>query len=99
MAALVPVDRRARPEGLAAAAGGRRAALADPAAAERATGYVVGGISPLGGRRPLPTVIDAAVRGPPAVYVVGRPARPPAALARDDLVRLTEATVAVIARA
>ena len=58
--AVVPLDRSLDLKALAAAAGGKRASLAEPAAAERATGYVVGGISPLGQRRPLPTVVDAS---------------------------------------
>src|SRR4051794_9409012 len=56
--AVVPVDSELDLKALAEACGGRKAALADPSAAERATGYVVGGISPLGSRRPLPVVVD-----------------------------------------
>ena len=55
---VVPVGSRLDLKALAAAAGGRKAALADPADAERATGYVVGGISPLGQRKRLPVVVE-----------------------------------------
>ena len=57
--AIVPVDRSLRLKELAVVRGGKRAAMADPADAERLTGYVSGGISPFGQRRRLPTVIDA----------------------------------------
>lgn len=58
--AVVPVDRTLRLKALAAARKGKRAAMADPSAAERLTGYVTGGISPFGQRRRLPVVIDAS---------------------------------------
>jgi Cys-tRNA(Pro)/Cys-tRNA(Cys) deacylase len=57
--AVVPVDRQLDLKALAAAAGGKRARMAEVSAAERATGYVAGGISPLGQRQRLPVVIDA----------------------------------------
>jgi Cys-tRNA(Pro)/Cys-tRNA(Cys) deacylase len=57
--AVVPVDRQLDLKALAAAAGGKRAKMAEVSAAERATGYVAGGISPLGQRQRLPVVIDA----------------------------------------
>ena len=58
--AIVPVNRSLRLKALAATRGGKRAAMADPADAERLTGYVTGGISPFGQRRRLPTVIDGS---------------------------------------
>jgi len=59
--AIVPVAAELDLKRLADVLGGRRAALAEPAAAERATGYVIGGISPIGGRRRLPAVLDASL--------------------------------------
>jgi Cys-tRNA(Pro)/Cys-tRNA(Cys) deacylase len=96
--AVVPVDRSLDLKALAAAVGGKRASLADPAAAERATGYVVGGISPLGQRRRLPTVIDASALGWPTVLVSAGRRGLDVELATADLVRLTAAVTAGVAR-
>jgi Cys-tRNA(Pro)/Cys-tRNA(Cys) deacylase len=73
---------------------GKRAALADKAAAERATGYVVGGISPLGQRRRLATTVDSSALGWETILVSAGRRGLQLELAPSDLVRLTGATVA-----
>jgi Cys-tRNA(Pro)/Cys-tRNA(Cys) deacylase len=95
---VVPVDAELDLKALAAAAGGRRAALADQADAERATGYVVGGISPLGGRRRLITVVDASALDATTIFVSGGRRGLDLELAGADLVALTGASIASIAR-
>ena len=95
---VVPVDAELDFKALAAAVGGRRAILADQADAERATGYVVGGISPLGSRRRLATVIDASALEWDTVFVSGGRRGLDIELAGTDLIDLTEATIASIAR-
>ena len=96
--AVVPVAAELDLKALADALGGRKAAMADPAEAERATGYVRGGISPLGQRRRLPTVIDAAALDWPTVHVSAGRRGLQVELAPADLVRLTAAVTAPIAR-
>jgi Cys-tRNA(Pro)/Cys-tRNA(Cys) deacylase len=96
--AVVPVAGALDLKALAAAAGGKRATVTDRAAAERATGYVRGGISPLGQRRRLPTVVDASVTGFATVYVSAGRRGLQAELAPADLLRLTGATTAPIGR-
>lgn len=95
---VVPVSGRLDLKALARAVGGRKAAMADPAAAERATGYVVGGISPLGQRRTLPTVVDDGVLGYPTVLVSGGRRGLDLELAPADLVRVIGASTAPISR-
>jgi Cys-tRNA(Pro)/Cys-tRNA(Cys) deacylase len=96
---VVPVTAQLDLKALAAAAGGKKAAMADVAAAERATGYVAGGISPLGQRRRLPVVIDASALDFPTVYCSGGRRGLEIELAPGDLVRAANATVAPISRA
>jgi Cys-tRNA(Pro)/Cys-tRNA(Cys) deacylase len=97
--ALVPVACTLDLKALAAATGAKRVAMADPAAAECATGYVVGGISPLGQKKRLPTVIDASVLALQGVHVSAGRRGLEIALAQADLIRLCDATTAPIARA
>jgi Cys-tRNA(Pro)/Cys-tRNA(Cys) deacylase len=94
--AVVPVTGDVDLKALAAAAGGKKAGLADRTLAERTTGYVRGGISPLGQRKALPTVIDASASSHDTIYVSAGRRGLQVALAPNDLVRLTHATVAEI---
>jgi len=96
--AVVPVDAHLDLKALAAAAGGKRAVMAEPAAAERATGYVVGGISPLGQKRRLRTVVDASALDAATVLVSAGRRGVDVELAPADLIRLTSAVTAPIAR-
>jgi Cys-tRNA(Pro)/Cys-tRNA(Cys) deacylase len=94
---IVPVSAMLDLKALAAAVGGKRAKMADLAAAERATGYVAGGISPLGQRKRLPTVLDASAQGLTTMFCSGGRRGLEVELAPADLARLTHATFAPIA--
>ena len=96
---VVPVAGSLDLKAIAAALGGKKAAMAEPAAAERATGYVTGGISPLGHRSRLPVVVDASARDWDTVYVSAGRRGLQVSLAPEDLVRVANATVAPIATA
>ena len=96
--AVVPVSGQLDLKALASAVGGKRAAMADPAVAERTTGYVVGGISPIGQRRRLRTVVDESASARPAVYVSGGRRGVDLGLDPADLVRVLNAQVARIGR-
>ncbi len=98
VAAVVPVDRHLDLKALATACGGRRAELADPAVAERLTGSVVGGISPLGSRRPLAVIVDASLMDHDRVCISAGRRGVQLRLAPADLVRLCTAKIADIAR-
>ena len=95
--AVVPVTGDVDLKALAGAAGGKRASMADRALAERTTGYVRGGISPLAQRKRLPTVIDASALAHPTVYVSAGRRGLQVQLAPTDLVALTGAATASIA--
>jgi Cys-tRNA(Pro)/Cys-tRNA(Cys) deacylase len=96
--ALVPVDRSLDLKAAADALGVRRVAMAPTADAERSTGYVVGGISPLGQRRKLPTLVDARALTLPRIHVSAGRRGLEITLAPADLVHLCEATVADLSR-
>jgi Cys-tRNA(Pro)/Cys-tRNA(Cys) deacylase len=95
--AVVPVSGDVDLKALAAAVEGKRATLADRQMAERATGYVRGGISPLGQRKQLPTVIDGTATTHSTIYVSAGRRGLQVELDPADLVRLTGARVAAIA--
>ncbi len=93
---VVPVTSQLDLKALAAAAGGKKAKMADPAAAQRATGYVLGGISPLGHRSRLPVVIDASAATFETVFCSAGRRGLEVELAPAELIRLTGAVVAPI---
>ena len=96
--ALVPVSASLDLKAVAQALVAKRVGMAPPAAAERATGYVVGGISPLGQRRQLPTVVDASAAALETVYVSAGRRGLEIGLAPDDLLALTRGRLAPVAR-
>jgi Cys-tRNA(Pro)/Cys-tRNA(Cys) deacylase len=95
--AVVPVAARLDLKAFAATLGGKRAELADPAAAARATGYVVGGISPLGQRSKLPVVVDGSASSFETMFVSAGKRGLQVELAPEDLVRVAGALLAPIA--
>ena len=94
---VVPVSGQLDLKALAAAVGGKRASMADVAAAERATGYVAGGISPVGQRKRLPVVIDSSAMGFATIFCSGGRRGLEIELTPADLVRATGGMVADIA--
>lgn len=95
---IVPVIGQLDLKALAAAVGAKRATMADPALAERTTGYVVGGISPVGQKRALTTVLDSSARSHTTVLVSGGRRGLDLELSPSALVALTSATTASIAK-
>lgn len=96
--AVVPVSASLDLKALAAAVGGKHAAMADPAAAERTTGYVRGGISPLGQRKALPTVLDGSALDFETVFVSAGRRGLELEVAPGALAALTSASTAPLAR-
>ncbi|MFR9806639.1 Cys-tRNA(Pro) deacylase [Pseudonocardia sp. RS010] len=94
---VVPVDATLDLKALAAAVGGKRARMAEVADAERATGYVAGGISPLGQKKRLPIVVDASAAGWETVFCSAGRRGLEVELAPADLVAVTDARTAPIA--
>ena len=95
---IVPVSGSLDLKGLAAAAGGRRAEMTDPARAQRLTGYVLGGISPIGQRSSLPTYLDVTAAELTRIYVSGGRRGLDIGLDPADLMRVTGAVLAPIGR-
>ena len=95
---IVPVAGQLNMKQLAKAAGGKKAAMADASLVEKSTGYVLGGVSPLGQKKRLPTIIDSSAIDHATIFVSGGRRGLEIQLSPDDLCRLTSGTFAPIAQ-
>ena len=94
--AILPASSKLSLKAAAAALGVTKASMAEPAAAQRVTGYVVGAVSPFGQRAPLPTVVDSGALAWDRIYCSAGRRGWDVAVAPEDLVRLTGAVTAKI---
>ena len=96
---IVPVAGKLNMKHLAKAAGGKKAAMANADLVQRATGYVLGGVSPLGQKKKLPTVIDASATNHETIFISGGRRGLEIELSPEDLCRLTSGIFAPIGQA
>ena len=97
--AVLPVEQRLDLKALAGAAKAKKAAMADPAQAEKVTGYVVGGISPLGQKRRLRTFVDSSAAQFDTIYVSAGRRGLEIELSASDLCALTGGAMSALGRA